>query len=80
MSPVDYQRLEDLTVSHLQLLEQAYNRLYAEGQDVSWSFADFLDIVLGRGEHKYNEFREMESNKELARKQPRKIEVVHYEF
>lgn len=77
ISPADYKKLEDLTISDEQLLEQAYCRLVAEGYYAGFSFADFLDIVLGRGEHRFNEFREMEANE---KSKPKKIEVVYYEY
>lgn len=68
MSPVYYRKLEDLSPQDIALLRQAYQRLFAEGYDVAWGFSDFLDMVLGRGTHEFNEFYEMESIDRMRRK------------
>ena len=50
----NYRTFDSLTIQDIELLEQAYYRLNAEGYSAGWSFGDFLDIVVARGEHKFN--------------------------
>lgn len=60
MTIQDYRQFEQLTITDLELLEQVYYRLQGEGYSAGFDFADFLDIVCARGDHKFNEFYEMD--------------------
>lgn len=58
MKATDYRTFEDLTVDAIEWLQQAYNRCLAEGYEPGFDFDDFLNIVMGRGEHKVTEHEE----------------------
>lgn len=73
--PDDYKQLADLSVADIMLLRQVYQRLRAEGYEPGFNSSDFLDIVVGRGEHQVNYFREMETLQELSPHQQIKVEV-----
>lgn len=53
VQPSDYLDLEDLTPGNILLLQQAYARLRAEGKLMfhNGAFAEFLDIVMARGDY-----------------------------
>lgn len=58
MSPFEYKTFETITIGEIAVLRQAYQRLKFEGYNPGFSWDDFFDIVLGRGDHEFNEFRE----------------------
>lgn len=55
---MNYRTFEDLTVDAIEWLQQAYNRCLAEGYEPGFDFDDFLNIVVGQGEHKVTEYEE----------------------
>jgi hypothetical protein len=49
MKTTEYKELQLLTLGEIEILEQAYQRLNAEGILHGWDLGEFLDVVLARG-------------------------------
>lgn len=52
MRPENYRKFDQLTIADMLLLTQAYQRMRAEGMISNYfSFGDFLDCVVARGDY-----------------------------